>query len=138
VNPDCIVVGSSVFFSLLVRREAALRKRFLSEPGLAFYCPRFFLVELFKHTERIVEASALTADELLECLYELLVRVRFLEEGAFPIGTWMEARRLCQEVDPKDAPFVAITLHVSGRLWTYDSELKTGLRVRGFDRFFEP
>jgi len=38
----------------------------------------------------------------------------------------------------KDAPFVALTLQLDGRLWTSDEELKVGLKVRGFDRFFEP
>jgi predicted nucleic acid-binding protein len=63
---------------------------------------------LFKHKERIAQASALSESELLECFYELQARVRFIEEGTIPIGTWMEARRLCREVDPKDAPFVAL------------------------------
>lgn len=47
--------------------------------------------------------------------------------------TWMEARRLCRETDENDTPFVALTLHMDGRLWTVDDELK-----RGFERFFEP
>jgi predicted nucleic acid-binding protein len=36
------------------------------------------------------------------------------------------------------APFIALTLHLDGRLWTGDEELKAGLRAKGFDRFFEP
>lgn len=64
--------------------------------------------------------------------------MNFVEEGSVPVGTWMEARRLCRDVDPKDMPFVALTLHLDGRLWTADDELKSGLRLKGFDRFFEP
>lgn len=48
----------------------------------------------------------------------------------------MEAHRLCREVDEKDTPYVALTLHLDGRLWTDDDGLKTGLRPRRFDRFF--
>ena len=50
----------------------------------------------------------------------------------------MEARRLCRDVDAKDAPFIALTLHLNGRLWSGDAELKAGLRAKGYDRFFEP
>ena len=50
----------------------------------------------------------------------------------------MEAYRLCREVDEKDTAYVALALHLDGRLWTHDSELKIGLRARGFDRFYEP
>ena len=57
--------------------------------------------------------------------------------AGIPIGTWLEARRLCHDVDPKDTPFVALALHVDGRLWTGDEELKAGLRRKGFNRFFE-
>ncbi|MEI7935826.1 MAG: PIN domain-containing protein [Verrucomicrobiota bacterium] len=34
-------------------------------------------------------------------------------------------------------PFIALTLHLDGRLWTGDDKLKAGLRAKGFDRFFE-
>lgn len=113
------------------------RRRFLVDSGQAFYCPRFFLVELFKHKERIARASDLDETELLECLHELLARLRFIEEGGIAVGTWMEARRLCREVDDKDTPFVALALHLEALLWTDDEELKTGLRARGFDRFYQ-
>jgi predicted nucleic acid-binding protein len=138
VAPSKLVVDTNVFFSLLLGRDTVLRRRFLSEITWSFHCPRFFLVELFKHKERIALATKLSQDELLECLYELLARVRFVEEGSIPLGTWMEARRLCREVDPKDAPFVALALHLDAHPWTSDTDLKTGLRAKGFDRFFEP
>ena len=53
---------------------------------------------------------------------------------AQPLGV----RRLCRDVDSKDAPFIALTLHLDGRLWTGDDRLKAGLRAKGFARFFEP
>ena len=50
----------------------------------------------------------------------------------------MEAQRLCRGVDLKGTPCVALTLHLDGRLCMDDEELKTGLRAKGFDRFFDP
>jgi len=50
----------------------------------------------------------------------------------------VQAYRLCKATDEKDTPYVALTLHLDGRLWTGDEQLKTALRVQGFDRFFEP
>ncbi len=138
MNDTKLVVDTSIFFSLLVRRDALRRRGFLTETIRAFYSPRFLLVELFKHKERVALASELNEEELLECVHEMLARIHFVEEGGIPLGTWMEARRLCRDVDPKDTPFVALTLHLDGRLWTGDEALKTGLRAQGFDRFFEP
>jgi predicted nucleic acid-binding protein len=137
VNPDSIVVDSNILFSLLLRGETTLRKRFLAGSAQMFHCPRFAFVELFQHKERIAQATELSEADLLDCLSELLARVHFVEEGAIPIGTWMQARRLCRDVDSKDTPFIALTLHLDGRLWTGDDALKAGLRAKGFDRFFE-
>jgi predicted nucleic acid-binding protein len=138
MSPASIVVDTNILFSLLLRGETVLRKRFLTTSALTFHCPRFVFVELFEHKERIAQATELSGEALLECLSELLARVQFVEEGSIPIGTWMEARRLCRDVDPKDAPFIALTLHLDGRLWTGDDKLKAGLRPKGFDRFLEP
>jgi len=45
---------------------------------------------------------------------------------------------LCHGVDLKDTPYIALTLHLNALLWTEDEELKTGLRAKRFDRFYEP
>ena len=108
------------------------------EPALRLCCPRFLFVELFKHKERILRFTELPEDELLDFLNVILSRVEFVEEGAISIGTWIEARRLCRGVDEKDAPFVALTLHLGARLWSGDEELKQGLRAKGFDAFYTP
>jgi predicted nucleic acid-binding protein len=137
VNPERIVVGTSIFLPLLLRRKSVQRRRFQTESGLRLYSPRFFLIELFKHKERIIRASELQESELLEALHELLSKIYFVEEGNIKIGTWMEARRLCADIDLKDSPFVALSLHLGARLWTSDEELKSGLLSRGFHHFYE-
>ncbi len=131
-----VVVDTNNDFAALLHKEARLREAILTEAAHRLFSPRFVLVELFKHKERIAAATELPEDELLECLNELLARITFVEEGAIPIGTWMEGRRLCADVNRKDAPFVTLTLHLDGRLWSDDAELKAGLLAKGFDRFY--
>lgn len=94
-----VVVDTNVFFSFLLRRETESRRLFLTDFTHTFFCPRFFFVELFRHKERLAFASQLAEEELLECMHELLARVRFVDEGCIPIGAWVETRRLCREVD---------------------------------------
>lgn len=134
---DAIVIDTNLVFSALVSRRAQLRELLLTEPGLRLVCPRFLFVELFKHKERIARATELPEDELLEFLNALLARLEFVEEAAIPVGTWVEARRLCRETDAKDIAFIALVLHLKCRLWSGDEELKAGLRSKGFERFFE-
>ena len=138
MDANRVVVDTNILFASLLHPRARSRQVLLSDTEVLFYSARFVVVEIFKHKERIVAASELTEDELLECLNALLCRIAFVDEGIIPIGTWMEGRRLCADVDRKDAPFVTLTLHVDGLLWTDDAELKGALRAKGFDRFFAP
>lgn len=49
-----------------------------------------------------------------------------------------EGRRLCADVDRKDAPFVTLALHLDGLIWTDDAKLAAGLRAKGSIDFSHP
>jgi len=66
----------------------------------------------------------------------LVSRMEFINESSISFGHWMEAHRLCKGVDEMDTPYIALTLHLDGRLWTEDEQLKEALRARGFGAFF--
>jgi predicted nucleic acid-binding protein len=137
MNPS-VVVDTNILFAALVASRSRIREFLFTEKEVDFSCPRFLFVELFKHKERIVAATELSEDELLDVLNAMLARVRFVEEAVIPIGIWLEARRLCHDIDEKDTPFIALTIHPNARLWTEDAELKVGLRAKGFNLFLEP
>ena len=84
MNDTRVVVDTSVFVSMLLRHASARRRQFRTDSTHTYYCPRFILVELFKHKERIASISELDEQEMLEGLHELLARVHFLEEGGIP------------------------------------------------------
>jgi predicted nucleic acid-binding protein len=138
VDPSRVVVDTNIVFAALLHRQARLREIILTDPAHIFFSPRFVVVELFKHKERIVAATELNDDELLECLNALLARITFMDEGTIPMGTWVEGRRRCEGVDGKDVPFVVLTLHLDCLLWSRDTKLESGLSAKGFDRFFTP
>ena len=106
-----IVVDTSIVFSVLLHRRSRARQ-ILGTRELSFYSPRFVVVELFKHKERIATQSELSADELLESLNAVINRMALIDESIVSIGAWVEARRLCAGVDEKDTPFVALALHL--------------------------
>jgi predicted nucleic acid-binding protein len=138
MNADCVIVDANIAFKCLCAGRGDLRGRVGPGGHPHFFSPRFLFIELFKHKERLMHASGLAERDLLEGLYAVVSQLQFVGEANIPIGTWVEAYRLCKGVDTDDTPYVALTLHLDGRLWTEDGKLKETLRARGFDRFFEP
>jgi predicted nucleic acid-binding protein len=138
MNEECVVVDANIAFKALAAGRGDLRDRLGPLATVVFFAPRFLFVELFRHKERLSQAAHVTEDELLDALHTLVNRVEFVNEANIPIGTWLEAHRLCRDIDEKDTPYVALTLHLDGRLWTDDTELKDGLRAKGINRFLEP
>ena len=133
-----VVVDANIAFGALARGRGDLRTRLASSEDGSFFAPFFVLVELYKHKERIQRQSALSEEAVLTALHELCECLTFIREAEITVGTWVEACRLTKDVDPKDTPYVALTLHPGAKLWTHDDELKLGLRAKGFDEFWEP
>ena len=133
-----VIVDANIAFRALARSRGDLRARLDPAEDLRFIAPRFLFVEIFKHKDRIVRASGTPEEVVLESLPALVASLEFADEAAIPVGTWIEARRLCAPTDPKDTPYIALALHLDAELWSEDEELKTGLRAWNFTRFFVP
>ena len=132
-----VIVDANIAFRALASGRGDLRSRLDFADEIRFIAPRFLFVELFKHKDRLLRAMGKSEEELLEALHALVASLDFADEAAIPIGTWLEARRLCAPTDPKDTPYIALALHHDAELWSEDAALKTGLIARGFNRFFE-
>ena len=137
MKPDCVVVDANIAFKALISQRGDLRDRLDPSANVKFYTPGYLFVELFKHKTRLARATGLTEGVLLDALQALVSRLEFVNEANIPLGMWMEAHRLCKEVDEKDTPYVALTLHLDGRLWTEDAQLKQSLQAKGFDAFYD-
>jgi predicted nucleic acid-binding protein len=79
----------------------------------------------------------LDEDELLELLQMISNKIHFVNEMLVSTENIIQAFRLCKDVDEKDIPFVALTLELNGLLWTKDDRLKSHLKSKGFNQFFE-
>ena len=55
--------------------------------------PRFIFAELFKHKERLLRHTGWDNETLTRAVHLLTSHLRFENEAAVPIGTWMEAHR---------------------------------------------
>ncbi len=130
-----IVIDTNIVFKALRLKNSFIRE-ILSKEFYHFYAPKFLLVEIFKHKEKILKNNKQLEDEFYEYLNILLNRITFVNEEIVFIGNYLEAYRLCKDIDEKDAPFIALALQLDCEFWTYDEPIKIGLTAKGFNRFF--
>lgn len=134
---DLVVIDTNVVISALISGNEDILQKLLSLDQ-AFYSTHILVVELFDHSPRIQEKTHLDAERLREFLRIVLNKVRLMDDGVISISSWVEAMRLCRDVDMDDLSFVALALELEAQLWTRDTRLKTHLVRNGFTNFFEP
>jgi putative PIN family toxin of toxin-antitoxin system len=132
-----VIIDTNILFSALLGKSKYIREAILSDNEVTFYSCKFVFVELFKYKDKIQSKSSLEEDEILELLHALLSKIKIFNEETVTDESLNKAYSLCKDVDEKDTPFVAITIELSGFLWTKDIKLKEGLKSKGFDSFFD-
>lgn len=130
-----VVVDTNILFSALLRGKTAFSTEMFESPREFFICEST-LTELFRHKEKLLRLSRMEPAEVVHAYDLLLRRLHFYRENRIPSDCWSRAKELCAGLDHDDAPQVALTLALDGRLWTGDKALKAGLMGKGFDRFF--
>ena len=128
-----IVVDSNVLFSGLLSPSNHSRK-VLFQNDWSFYSCNFIFVEIFKHKEKIQRFSSLSHEILLESLFSLLSQIQLVNSAMIPQPIIKNAYDLCKDIDPKDTPFVALTIFLNATLLTGDKKLVKGLKEKGFDQ----
>ena len=131
-----VVIDTNVVFKALRLKYSSIRE-VLNQGTYHFYAPKFLLVEIFKHKEKLLRNNKQPEDEFYEYLNLLLQRITFINEDIITIGNYLEAYRLCKDIDEKDVPFVALAIQLGCELWTYDEPIREGLTQKGFSHFFE-
>ena len=131
-----VVIDTNVVFKALRLKYSSIRE-VLNQGTYHFYAPKFLLVEIFKHKEKLLRNNKQPEDEFYEYLNLLLQRITFVNEDIISIGNYLEAYCLCKDFDELDVPFVALAIQLGCELWTYDEPIREGLKHKGFNLFFE-
>ncbi len=131
-----IIIDHNILFAAIYTSTSYTRQKLLNSP-FTFYTPNYLIAELFKHRQRIVEKSKASEEEILHYLNQVMQKVHFFNEELISLENFFTAYHLCKDVDENDTAYIALTLELNGELWTRDEVLKTGLRQRGFNQFFD-
>lgn len=130
-----VVVDTNILFAALRSTNRQIR-RTLYRDDLTFFAPKFIIVEIFEHKERIVSKATAPPAEVYEFLDDIIQRITFVSNEFISLANYAEAYRLCRSVDENDTPFIALALELHALLWSRDEVLKTHLISQGFNTFF--
>ncbi len=132
-----VVIDTNILFAALRSVNRQMR-RTLYRDDVEFFAPKFIIVEIFEHKERIVAKAKVSPSEVYEFLDDVIQRISFVSNEFISLANYAEAHRLCKDVDEDDTPFVALALELNAKLWSKDDVLKTHLTSFGFASFFNP
>ena len=83
-------------------------------------------------SQKLLKLTKLTESKLAELEGLVMHNITFIDERLLPRELLLKTEILLKSIDPNDTPFVALTKHLEGRLWTGDMQLYNGLKSKRF------
>ena len=103
-----------------------------SKEHFQFYTCDYLRTEIQRHRNRLLKLTKLAENELTELEGLVTSSIVFIDERLLPQELILKTETLLKSIDPNDTPFVALTTHLEGKLWTGDMQLYKGLKSKRF------
>ncbi|MDG2449532.1 MAG: PIN domain-containing protein [Saprospiraceae bacterium] len=131
-----LIVDTNIVFSALLNTQSSIADIIFNPPKSTqlFTCQDLLKDEINRHWPKLLNLSKLPESKLTQSQQLVYARLSFIDEFSIHPDIWKAASTLTNPIDTFDIPFVALTLHLDGYLWTGDKKLRTGLKKQGFDR----
>lgn len=108
------------------------------ESNTTFYAPNFLITEIYKHKDKILKNSKLTESEFYLLFNGIIESINFIPLDLIGLDSRQKAYDLCKDIDIKDTPFIALAIELNIPIWTGDKRLKDGLKLKGYQEFYNP
>ncbi|MBT3207779.1 MAG: nucleotide-binding protein [Bacteroidetes bacterium] len=103
---------------------------------MTFFAPNFLITEIYTHKDKLIKNSKLTESEFYLYFNGIIERLKFVSTDFIGIDSRQKAYDLCKDIDIKDTPFIALAIVLDLQIWTGDEKLKDGLRLKGYQNFY--
>lgn len=128
-----IIVDTNIVFSAILNSNSRIGKILLnSKEHFQFYSCNYLRTEIQRHRSKLLKLTKLTESKLSELEGLVTHNITFIDERLLPRELLLKTEILLKSIDPNDTPFVALTKHLEGRLWTGDMQLYNGLKSKRF------
>lgn len=128
-----IIVDTNIVFSAILNSSSRIGKILLhSKSHFQFFTCNYLRNEVQRHRSKLLKLTRLTEAELTELETLVTQNITFIDERLLPQELLLKTEALLKLIDPNDTPFVALTKHLEGKLWTGDMQLYNGLKIKRF------
>jgi len=128
-----IIVDTNIVFSAILNSNSRIGKILLnSKEHFQFYSCNYLQTEIQRHRSKLLKLTKLTENKLAELEGLVTQKITFIDERLLPHELLLKTEMLLKSIDPNDTPFVALTKHLQGKLWTGDMQLYNGLKSKRF------
>ena len=124
-----LVLDSNILFTIVIAGNRSRAHRIVEEYELRLFMPEEALIEFHRHVKKL-KRHAVKDFETKVMLAFMLVHVvpRELYEDKL-----RDAYSIAGRFDPKDTPFIALSLKLSVPIWTEDKDIiKYGIQTRRY------
>ena len=128
-----IIVDTNIVFSGILNSSSKIGKILInSKNHFQFYSCEYLREEILRHRNKLLKLTKLSDNDLSELENLITKNITFINESLLPKELLQKTQILLENIDPDDTPFVALTKHLEGKLWTGDKQLYNGLKVKRF------
>lgn len=133
--PNSVVVDTNLIFSALIPKASKIRD-ILFDSNLTFYSPNFLITEIYTHKTKLFNSSKLSEPDFYLYFNGIIELIKFIPTEYIGTDSRQRAYDLCKDIDVKDTPFIALAIDLGIPIWTGDKKLKDGLRLKGYNDFY--
>jgi predicted nucleic acid-binding protein len=128
-----IIVDTNIVFSAILNSNSRIGKLLtMRNDYVQLYSCNYLQYEIVKHRNKLLQITKLIVEDLEEVERTVTRNILFIDERLLPKMLLIATEKLISHIDPNDTPFVALTKHLKGKLWTGDRQLYNGLKEISF------
>lgn len=123
-----LILDTNVFFSGIMKDS--ITRKILLYPDYEFYIPDFFLIELKKYEEYLINKTWLEKLKFKQLLKDILENIYLVPINEYS-DKLIKAKEIIGNIDKKDIPFIAVALSFKNNgIWTDDKHFKEQFEIK--------